>query len=691
MATYYSSSNNQRDNAQMMYSREHLPTSYPEASVIPSNMMMYMNTGSYSDALAGTSQQQSNCMEMPPMGPSDSTPQQQDILSNLGGSRMGEHDYNEWRDGKNDMLVAHSMAGAPSIFHGGQNLQGQGLSLSLGTQISSGIQMPSISFRNPNMGFSSFLSPNPSDSGEGGSCRNGSSRDEQPRNNNVEYLTPGFPGGVNQDSSKGELSPYGLSSIARAVPSSKYLKAAQQLLDEVVNVRKALKQHDSEKAHGAQDQGMKSPREGDDGSKNESTPGGGESASNSQPELSHAEKQDLQNKLTKLLSMLDEVDRRYKQYYHQMQIVVSSFDAIAGCGSAKPYTALALQTISRHFRCLHDAIVGQIKATRKSLGEQDASGNIKGVGISRLRYVDQQLRQQRALQQLGMMQQHAWRPQRGLPESSVSILRAWLFEHFLHPYPKDSDKIMLARQTGLTRSQVSNWFINARVRLWKPMVEEMYKEEIGDAEMDSNSSSENAAAKATKGDIMTSEDRGEDLQQSASSTGTERCSTGHFMDSKTDHIPDVEMAGSVGSATFHHSLTRREVDAEGEYGLMKQRREEQRPGMDDCSSVFPHGIVQSDGGSERFMAAAAAYHMSELGRFGSGTGVSLTLGLQHCDGGSIPMNGGTHHGFVAMRGDDLYNPAASSMGAEAADFECINSGNQQPRYASSHLLHDFVV
>lgn len=24
--------------------------------------------------------------------------------------------------------------------------------------------------------------------------------------------------------------------------------------------------------------------------------------------------------------------------------------------------------------------------------------------------------------------------------------------------------------------QVSNWFINARVRLWKPMIEEMYRE-----------------------------------------------------------------------------------------------------------------------------------------------------------------------------------------------------------------------
>lgn len=116
-----------------------------------------------------------------------------------------------------------------------------------------------------------------------------------------------------------------------------------------------------------------------------------------------------------------------------MHVVVSSFDAIAGCGAAKPYTALALQRISRQFRCLRDCISGQIQLTRKSLGEQDTSGNSSTAGIARLRYVDQQIRQQRALQQLGMMQQHAWRPQRGLPENSVSILRAWLFEHFLHP------------------------------------------------------------------------------------------------------------------------------------------------------------------------------------------------------------------------------------------------------------------
>ncbi|CBI38029.3 unnamed protein product, partial [Vitis vinifera] len=583
MATYYPSSNNQRDAAPMHYLREPLPTSYSEVPVLPTNMM-YMSypssSGSYSDTLAGNAQQHNhNCIEIPSVAASDSTQPQHEILSSLSGSHIVEHDFSAWRDGKNEMLVMNSLGGPASLLHTGQHLQAQGLSLSLGTQIPSGIQIPSIQYRNPNQGFTSFLSPTSSVSGE---------------------VDP---------------SSYGMSSIARTIPHSKYLKAAQQLLDEVVNVRKALKQPDSEKNQNIHELWKASNPQ--------------EPVSNSSSELSPAERQDLQNKLTKLLAMLDEVDRRYKQYYHQMQIVVSSFDVIAGSGAAKPYTALALQTISRHFRCLRDAITGQIRATRRSLGEQDTSGNGKGVGISRLRYVDQQLRQQRALQQLGMMQQHAWRPQRGLPESSVSILRAWLFEHFLHPYPKDSDKIMLARQTGLTRSQVSNWFINARVRLWKPMVEEMYKEEIGDADMDSNSSSENAP-KATKSDIRASEERGDDFQPSTTST--------------------------------------------------------------ECSSLFPDGIVQSDGGSDRFMAAAAAaYHMSELGRFGSGTGVSLTLGLQHCEGGSLPISNGGHHSFVGMRGADMYNPAASSVGTDTADFDCMDPGNRQHRFSSSHLLHDFVA
>jgi len=190
---------------------------------------------------------------------------------------------------------------------------------------------------------------------------------------------------------------------------------------------------------------------------------------------------------------VDEVDKRYNQYYHQMEALASSFEMVTGLGAAKPYTSVALNRISRHFRCLRDAIKEQIQVIRGKLGEKETSDEQGGERIPRLRYLDQRLRQQRALhQQLGMVRP-AWRPQRGLPENSVSILRAWLFEHFLHPYPKESEKIMLAKQTGLSKNQVANWFINARVRLWKPMIEEMYKEEFGgdSSELVSNSNQDN--------------------------------------------------------------------------------------------------------------------------------------------------------------------------------------------------------
>ncbi|GJT14243.1 BEL1-like homeodomain protein 7 [Tanacetum coccineum] len=282
----------------------------------------------------------------------------------------------------------------------------------------------------------------------------------------------GFPSLVEESIQDSENNQHGTGNV---ISDSMYLKVAQQLLHEVVNVKKAMK-----------------PKYPKHEYINDSQEGESENQQDSSV-LTASTKQELQNKMTKLSSMLNEVDRIYKRYHHQMQIVASSFDVIAGCGAARPYTALALQTISTHFRCLRDAINSQIKVISRSIGETGSNGN--EIVISRLRFIDQQLRQQKRTQQFGVMHQQIWRPQRGLPESSVSILRAWLFEHFLNPYPKDPEKIMLARQTGLTRSQVSNWFINARVRLWKPMVEQIYQEESVDSAMDSSSSSECAPKK----------------------------------------------------------------------------------------------------------------------------------------------------------------------------------------------------
>ncbi|XP_068622018.1 homeobox protein PKNOX2-like isoform X1 [Battus philenor] len=58
-----------------------------------------------------------------------------------------------------------------------------------------------------------------------------------------------------------------------------------------------------------------------------------------------------------------------------------------------------------------------------------------------------------------------------LPRHATQAMRAWLFQHLVHPYPTEEEKRTLAAQTRLTLLQVNNWFINARRRILQPMLE----------------------------------------------------------------------------------------------------------------------------------------------------------------------------------------------------------------------------
>ncbi|XP_074366619.1 uncharacterized protein LOC141707386 [Apium graveolens] len=183
-------------------------------------------------------------------------------------------------------------------------------------------------------------------------------------------------------------------------------------------------------------------------------------------------------KMANLLYLQQEVCRKYKQYQQQMQMVISSFESVEGVSTSTPYIAMALNTILMHFRCLKDAISDQLKHTGKELGEELSSPTAGTSSSTKFGEEASNFQKQKSCASNNHVSSQpklpVWKPQRGLPERAVSILRAWLFDHFLHPYPTDTDKHMLAIQTGLTRNQVSNWFINARVRIWKPMVEEIH-------------------------------------------------------------------------------------------------------------------------------------------------------------------------------------------------------------------------
>ncbi|CBI24428.3 unnamed protein product, partial [Vitis vinifera] len=465
------------------------------------------------------------------------------------------------------------------------------------------------------------------------------STDQNPTGNQ-----PQIPTAVAAASSGASAVSNGISGMQSVLLGSKYLKAAQQLLDEVANVGKGIKTDSGEETKEREKVNTISVA----ASTGEAL-SGGESSAKRGAELSTAQRQELQMKKAKLVNMLDEVEQRYRQYHQQMQIVVSSFEQAAGQGSAKSYTALALQTISKQFRCLKDAISAQIKATSSSLGEEDCSGGkVEG---SRLRFVDHQLRQQRALQQLGMIQHNAWRPQRGLPERAVSVLRAWLFEHFLHPYPKDSDKHMLAKQTGLTRSQVSNWFINARVRLWKPMVEEMYLEEIKDQEHNEKSTTQNASPAELSNSTMSTSPMGGSLQVQAG----------------FNLIGSSEIEGMVQRSPKKP----RSYDIQSSPSSILSMDMEMKPAINNGGGFGAYSPIGDIG----------RFNPEQLAPRFHGNSVSLTLGLPHCENLSLLEMGNGEPDYCGIN-------AAQPSHSNAA-YDSINIQNRK-RFAAQ-LLPDFVA
>ncbi|XP_010933992.1 homeobox protein BEL1 homolog [Elaeis guineensis] len=423
---------------------------------------------------------------------------------------------------------------------------------------------------------------------------------------------------------------------------SKYLTPAQELLNEFCSLGagSSSSKHKSHKT-------------------NQWEEGGSSSNSSWNQSLYSLDIIELQKRKAELSSMLEEVDRRYKKYCEQMRTVVSSFEAVAGEGAARVYSILASKAMSKHFRCLRDGIVGQIQVTKKAMGEKDpvAPGTTRGE-TPRLKLLDQCLRQQKAFQQAGMMESHPWRPQRGLPERSVSILRAWLFEHFLHPYPSDVDKHILARQTGLSRSQVNNWFINARVRLWKPMVEEMYLEEIKEKDRqtpnEENSNDNNPGPGNPNPNSSSLQLLAED----------QKPTLGQLLN-------DSDSLSSIVNSSHHRTDGRDPTNNKISY------RDPRRPHHPAVPRAENFGVVDLD---------FTSYGECSNPNFGGG-GVSLTLGLQQHNGGgmSLSFSPASQHSLLFSREqmEDCQPGQFSILDGEAQNLPYRNLMEAQ-------LLHDLA-
>lgn len=521
-----------------------------------------------------------------------------------------------------------------------------------------------------------------------------------------------------KDGSTGAFAGYGL-----GLKNSRYLKAAQEILYEFCNVGRGIETKTSPKQKLSMEvnviPGSSSSRSHEFGAKTET-------GMMNQP-FYPGDRFELQRRKAKLVSMLDEVDRRYRNYCDQMQLVVSSFESASTLGAAAPYTALALKAMSRHFRCLKDAVTGQLQVTIKALGEKGSvvPGTSRGE-TPRLGFLERSIRQQRAFHHLGLMEQHPWRPQRGLPERSVSVLRAWLFEHFLHPYPTDADKHILAKQTGLTRSQVSNWFINARVRLWKPMVEEMYIEETKEEKVDQvgqNAEAEAERSTGTNNDENTmfnsggadnkctanSEEAAFKLDHSSSTTSqtgqADIISSGnvtlHLQSKDPEMAVARETSESLSSMNTSHEGDMK-LDAAPGYNIFEQDKGFRNDLYASKFQTAGHTGMSVDFSSYNNTTTSttvAEYSHGDLTpRQFANSGVSLTLGLRHSGGLSYnPLNEQKYDNniYFSRVQDDADPGSQYSM----LDNE-VSPGNgfmqeQDIEYRNyivngSRLLHDFV-
>ena len=66
-----------------------------------------------------------------------------------------------------------------------------------------------------------------------------------------------------------------------------------------------------------------------------------------------------------------------------------------------------------------------------------------------------------------------------LPCHVVEYLKNWLMspEHINHPYPSESEKARMVADTGIEIKRLNNWFVNNRIRFWKPRFEAMQKQQ----------------------------------------------------------------------------------------------------------------------------------------------------------------------------------------------------------------------
>lgn len=128
-----------------------------------------------------------------------------------------------------------------------------------------------------------------------------------------------------------------------------------------------------------------------------------------------------------------QMDQRCNQCLDEMQSAACKFGSMVRPGGGALSAPLAHSAVSATHRRLRARIVAEIAAaTPTAQRGRDQSSSVSLADRER-RWESAFIQKHWALRQLRRGDQQSWRPQRGLPEKSVSVLKAWMFENFLRP------------------------------------------------------------------------------------------------------------------------------------------------------------------------------------------------------------------------------------------------------------------
>jgi hypothetical protein len=131
------------------------------------------------------------------------------------------------------------------------------------------------------------------------------------------------------------------------------------------------------------------------------------------------------------------MDEKYNQCLDEIQSTAAKFNALMQPGAVSNGSIrapFAHRAVSAVYRGMRRRIADEIMAAAsRAACWGESSSSVTAAGDADRSWESAFIKKHWAAQQLRRGEQQCWRPQRGLPEKSVAVLKAWMFENFLHP------------------------------------------------------------------------------------------------------------------------------------------------------------------------------------------------------------------------------------------------------------------